>query len=341
MELHNLLIRIFSLLLVVAVCGPVGALSAQDTPLLVDPYEIQEFVNREHTSDLAGLWQLLAIPAELATLRWGDEESLAVPRSFTECRNCVAELKQLDPHDQSAAGVILKIYQPWGFCRFLLFSPAGPVEPGRKPQWRLLGYADHDYARYQMPEYRIARLGEQAYFVMTAQVMSGSGISLEYERWYAINPTGVREVLSIPVRGHECADALSLCRSFATEVIGATTDGSLVEVVFRVEYSGNYFLLDGRSFVDLPLFGKEQRVFYARTEPAGEFTPVDRGTKMNQDEIRLVYGIGELTCSDFLRFNSAELARLNAGDDAVIKTWLTRYLADCRQSADGMGRELP
>lgn len=308
----------------------------------IDPYEIYAFVNREHDPDLAALWQLLAIPAELAVFRWGDEESSGAPQLFTECRNCVAELDELKPHDQSSAGIIiLKIHQPWGFCRFLLCSPDGPVEPGRKPAWRLLGYADHDYARYQMPAYRMVRLGEQGYFVMTAQAVSGSGVSLEYERWYAINQTGMREVLSLPVRGHECVDAVSLCRNFTTEVSEATADGSRIEVVFRVEYSGNYFLVDGRSFVDLPLFCKEQRVFYAWTGPDGEFVPTEWGTEMNQDEVRLVYGIGKLTCADFLRLNTTELARLKAGDNEAGKAWLARYLADCRQPTEEMRKVLP
>lgn len=311
-------------------CG--GSSFAGSLP--VSPYNIQKYIKAGNSSYLRPIWRELGIPAELSTVypRVGIEPD--EPAIFDECEDCRAEMHPLTWRNRKDKPVALKIYQPWGFCRYLLFQRIHKAK-SKDAHWRFIGHADHDFARYNMPEHRTEMLGNGAYFVMTAKGMSGTGVSLEYERWYELTSDGMKEVLSLPLRGHECASATSLCRTFSAHVEKAKSNNLHVRIVFKIQYKGNRFLLDGKSFEDIFLFAEQKNAVYVRKKAGGDFTLSPFDSEITAEEIRQTYSIGELTCTDFLRFNNVPLRRLTAQPDDSRKLWLKRYLQECEPSAAG------
>ena len=310
-----------------------GHIYAQTAPVRVDPYEIRRCIAGNPDFDVAGLWQTLGISAKLDTVysRVGMEP--VAPATFDECKECEAEICPLAVEGDPDGEVVLTIRQRWGLCRFLLFRPIRSAAMGRS-EWRFIGHADHDFAPYDMPACRGETIGETRYLVMTAQAVSGTGVSLFYERWYEIAPSGMREVLTLPARGHECGDALSLCRTFQSHVMKEDSDDNRIRVDFRFAYSGDEFLIDGKAFAELELFVRQQRATYVRGGRSRDFSLSALESGISKDEIRTVCTIGGLTCGDFLRFNISEISLLASGDNSRIRAWLTKYLSNCEQTPE-------
>lgn len=299
----------------------------------VSPYKIQQYIAAGNSSELSPIWRELGIPAELSTVypRVGIEpDDHAI---FDECEDCRAEIHPLAWKNRKDRLVALKIYQPWGSCRFLIFQRIDKAKSKETP-WRLIGYADHDFARYDMPEHRTETLGNATYFVMTAQGFSGTGVSLYYERWYELFSDGMKEVLSLPSRGHECPGPTTLCRNFSARVEKAKSNNLRIRILYKAQYTGYRFLLDGQSFEDIYLFATRKNAVYVRDKAGNDFTLSTFESEMTAEEIRLTYGINGLTCEDFLRFNGAPIKRLTAQPDDR-KSWLKRYFQECEPSADG------
>jgi hypothetical protein len=105
--------------------------------------------------------------------------------------------------------------------------------------------------------------------------------------------------------------------------------------VFKIQYKGNRFLLDGKSFEDIFLFAEQKNAVYVRKKAGGDFTLSPFDSEITAEEIRQTYSIGELTRTDFLRFNNVPLRRLTAQPDDSRKLWLKRYLQECEPSAAG------
>jgi len=169
---------------------------------------------------------------------------------------------------------------------------------------------------------------------MTAQGASGTGVSLAYERRYEIASDRVREVLSLPAKGHECADASSLCRRFAARVVEADRGGNRIRVDFSVEYLGDRFLLDGRTFEEFPLFTLRRRAVYVREGPLRDYVLSPLESEITSEEVRRVHGIGDLACGDFIRLHHGDLERFAAEAGSDEKAWLKRYLSGCEPTPE-------
>ena len=311
-------------------CGSVSFAES----LSISPYKIQKYITAGNHSDISLIWRELGIPAELSTVYPRVGIVPDDPAIFDECEDCRAEIHPLTWKNRKDKLVALKIYQPWGFCRFLIFRPLQGSRAD-KPKWQFIGHADHDFARYDMPEHRTEKLGNGTYFVMTAQGLSGTGVSLQYERWYELSSDGMKEVLSLPVRGHECPGPTTLCRTFSARVDKAKSSNRRVRVLYKAQYTGYRFLLDGQSFEDIFLFATQKHAVYVRDKADNDFTLSPVESEMTAEEIRLTYSISGLTCEDFVRFNRAPLRKLTAQPDDSRKSWLKRYLQECERSADG------
>lgn len=296
--------------------------------LSVSPYKIQKYITTENHSELSPVWRELGIPAELSTVYPRVGIVLDDPAIFDKCEDCRTEIHPLTWKNSKDKLVALKIYQPWGLCRFLIFRPLRDSTTD-KLKWQFTGHADHDFARYQPPQHRTERLANGRYFVIKAQGVSGTGASLEYERWYEITPYGMKEVLSLPLRGHECADALSLCRTFSTRIEKNKCGNRHVRVLFRVQYTGNRFLLDGKSFDNILLFTKQKQAVYARSESGADFVLSAPDSTISPNEARAVYHIGALSCEDFIRFNHDDILKIASSPRFRARAWLTRYISGC------------
>ena len=322
----------FTGLLVIVCAG--NAFCAGGLPIQADPFEIRDRIAADPGFDVVALWRKLDISPELHTVYQRTGVQPESPAVFDACEDCAAEIHEAE-FGLLGTGIILKVCRPWGYCRFLVFLPLRD-EPAGRSRWRFIGHADHDFARYFIPEHRIETAGKATYLVMVAQGLTGTGASLDYERWYEVSAAGMNEVLSLPVRGHECPDDVSLCRSFqATVLPGRSTDRRL-EVAFTVTYRGSRFLLDGSSREEVRLFSRRQQAIFVREGPLRDFRLSSRESEsaITMDEIRSVFSVGTMTCNDFIRFNTEELTRLASGPDSESRDWVRAYLLSCEPTPE-------
>jgi hypothetical protein len=298
----------------------------------VDPIAVQSEIARNRDFDVASLWRALGIPAQLDTVYSKIHANDVSDATFGSCNGaCVAEITQANLDAGPDKDLILEIYQDDGPYRFLLFKP-NPSAP-RASAWQFIGHADHDFWRHYRPDYRTAVIGGKYYFLMSAEGTSGTGISLQYDRWYEVRQADMHEVLSLPAKGHECVTASSACREFASTVVSgtdsSTTQGDQFVVNFTVRYWGNQYLLDGTDG-DIPLFTRTQRGVYARPAGSEDYTLVAQGSNITPREVQTVFDPDNLTCRDFLAFNANDIAAIASGGDTPAKQWLSRYAADCK-----------
>lgn len=319
--------------LLVLVYGGI-ALCAGELPIQADPFEIRDRIAADPGFDVAALWRELGISTELHTVYERVGVQPESPAIFDACEDCAAEIHE-EEFGSLGTGIILKVCQQWGYCRFLVFLPLRDA-PADRSRWQFIGHADHDFARHFVPEHRIETTGETTYLVVVAQGLTGTGVSLDYERWYEVSAAGMNEVLSLPVRGHECPDDVSLCRSFEATVFPGRSTDRRVEVVFTVTYHGSRFLLDGSSREEVPLFSRRQQAIFVREGLLRDFTlaPRDPESAITMDEMRSVFNVGTMTCDDFIRFNTEELARLASGPDSESRDWLRAYLLSCEPTPE-------
>ena len=291
-----------------------------------DPKRIQERLRPEGTTDLSAMWSDLGLSSELDTVwdrvgaLWDDE-----PARFSECNECEAELFEVELNGEPGPESVLKIYEPYGRSRYLIFS----AETSER-RWRLLGHADHDFARYYTPEHSVETLGGRPYLVLRVQGISGTGVSQAFDRWYEVGDR-VTEVLSLPAKGHQCADGLSLCREWESRVIGRETEGGkdTVRVLFRIAYSGSRFLIDGAGEEAVDILETESTVYYSRASAGSPFVvDLDR-SEMSQRDLRMVFNIDALGDEDFLRIHRRDLERVIPGSGDETKAWLRRFLHRC------------
>src|SRR5688500_15597770 len=185
-------------LMVAAGVGTVYAQVPQENPIRpksTSPFEIARVVNqskrqwdRHHLQvgvDLRPTWKHLRIDATL----------------FSGCSgDCEAKLDRQELESTPGREVILALTQSYNFCRFLIFTRVRRTLTA-KPRWKLLGYIDHDFNRYQMARHRVARAFGRNWLVIRGQEGSGSGHYLYGETWFEVSNRGVRPVLNYPVDG--------------------------------------------------------------------------------------------------------------------------------------------
>jgi hypothetical protein len=168
---------------------------------------------------------------------------------------------------------------------------------------------------------------------MSAEGTSGTGISLQYDRWYEVRQSDMHEVLSLPAKGHECLTGRSLCREFASTVVSGTDNpgaqGDRFVVNFTVRYWGYQYLVDGTDG-EIPLFSRTQRAVYARPARSDDYALVAQGSDITAREIQTVFDPDNLTCRDFLTFNPDDISAVASRGDTPAKQWLSRYAAGCK-----------
>jgi hypothetical protein len=94
--------------------------------------------------------------------------------------------------------------------------------------------------------------------------------------------------------------------------------GDQFVVNFTVRYWGNQYLLDGTDG-DFPLFTRTQRAVYARQSGSADYALVAQGSNITPCEIETVFHPDNLTCRDFLTFNTVDIAAIASGSDTPAK----------------------
>lgn len=309
--------------LVGALMGASGIVRAARTSTpqaAVDPFALQQRINRRADVDVAAVWDSLGLPSRLDT---------ATAPVFTRCRECVATISREHLDADPAGQVVLHVCEPYGLCRFLFFQRHASA-------WKLIGHADHDISRHGLPTHEIRALRGRRFFVMHAEATYGTGISLWATRWFELAGTTVREVLVLPERGTVFLSARSPGRTFRTDVSDDMSDGDgdRLDVTFSVDYTADYALVDPAASETLPLFSRVAHATYARRHGQIAFSLDEQQSTITRAEIGAVFAPDDIGCADFLRFNGVELSALAARATGHTSAWLRQYLASCPSNAD-------
>src|SRR5262249_4101709 len=144
-----------------------------------------------------------------------------------------------------------------------------------------------------------------------------------------VGPSGLREVLSLPARGHETPMPPSLERHFESKVVGRV-DGAREErfvVDFMVHYTGWDTDRDQR----LALFSRAQRAVYIRQRGSANYSLMPQRSTITMREIQTVFNVDSLSCADFFAFNENSLSEVSSREKGVI----ARYGSDCDMVPQG------
>jgi hypothetical protein len=297
----------------------------------IDPFALQQRVAGRSDVDLASIWQSLGLSSRLDTIDARRSPAAAEAPQFTTCHiECVAEITRDNLDADPEPELILKICEPYGFCRFLFFK----ARRGAESSWILLGHADHDIARHDLPTYAVRTFGDTRFFVMNAEGAYGTGISFWYARWFEVATTGAREVLTLPDRGYVDLSSHGMGRQFRTDVSSYTLDaaGDRFDVTFIVDYAGDSALIDPAVSAPIPLLTRVQHGAYARAQQESLFTLDESGSTITAAEINSVFASDDVGCSDALRINESDLIPLATRANGRTAEWLRRYVTDCPAS---------
>jgi hypothetical protein len=301
------------------------------------PELIKAQLRPQGTTDLSAIWSDLSLSPELDTV-WrrvgGGGGDYGESARFAECHECKADLFKVELNGQPGLESVLKIYEEYGRCRYLIFEKDHSAEQGEH-RWKLLGHADHDFARYYSPGHSLKTLDGQPFLVLTVQGTSGTGVSQAFDRWYEVRDR-VTEVLSVPAKGHQCFDARSLCRSWESHVTGREMrDGKdTVRVRIRVSFSGDRYLIDETSYGDIPLLSTESTLYYSRDSIESPFV-LDAGqSPLSEQDLQMVFNVDTLSDEDFLRIYRNDLERVIPTWGAEKKAWVRQFLRNSKDTAE-------
>jgi len=342
--------RFFTLILVPHLVGLVLC-SAQATPRTrtnedgseprsESPYEIARIVHRasrswkeEHIEtkvDLSSTWKRLGIDA-------GD---------FEDCTYCEARLFRSDLDGKPGREAILKLTKSGDSCRYLIFRP-GLV----KRDWKLIGYIDHDFNRYQMAHHRIVRAFGRNWFVLYGQEGSGSGYYLYGETWFAVTRAGIRPILNYVVDGHTDPVMGGLKWELSARAVPSKSGADRrIRLLFEVRNLAHGF---GESHF-AKQFIVRRHADYAWDRKAGVFKTDPRSSTISEAEMNAVANTGEDPSEEgggtaigqstffsslkgfvgngfevFLRLNMRPLTTIAAGPDTPAREWLREFLGQC------------
>ncbi len=299
-----------------------------DLPDSLDPYSIKRYIDEHHSIDAGLLWQKLGIRAEMQTVysRIGFDPLDIESAIFESCGNSTAEISRLELDGNPGKEVLLKVYQGWGLTRYLIFKS---VKVGKSVSWKLLGHADHDFARYYMPHHRVVKMDGKIWLVVTGQGISGTCVSLSYDRWYEVDAEGVREVLSLPAKGHECTTTGYPEREFSSRVLEYRRNkkDERITVLFSIRQGAEM-----RSGPQINLGTRKQNAVYILRQ--GAFELEESSSEITLEDIRTAYNVGTFGDEDFLKFNFANLKKIASEGRRAHKEWLREFLEDCSDTPE-------
>lgn len=278
------------------------------------------------------------------------------PNLFAGCSgDCEAKLDRQELDSTPGREVVLKLTQSYNFCRYLIFTRVRRT-PAARPRWKLLGYIDHDFNRYQMARHRILSVDGQNFLVIRGQEGSGSGFALYGETWYQVREHGLKPVLYYPVEGNTYPWPSGLGRKFNAQVSPHTGGNNQVTVHYTVSYTTLNYV---RSKFE-KLLVNQHRAQYKWDKQSGTFVFKPAQSNISEAEIYAIANIqseeqpepgtkiGNTTFYSmseakafvgggyevFLKYNSKRLLKIAVGRNVERKQWLKQFLDECEDMAE-------
>lgn len=316
-------------------------------PKSTSPFEIARVVNQSTQQwnrhrlrvdvDLRPTWKHLGIDPSLFAGCMGD---------------CQARLDRNELDATPGREVILKFTKSYDFCRYLIFTRVRRT-PTARPRWKLLGYIDHDFNRYQMARHRVARAFGRNWLVIRGQEGSGSGYYLYGETWFEVSNRGVRPVLNYPVDGHTDPVVAGLkweLKGRATALTNGHKRQAIIRFNFNVLYTANGF---GDSQFTRRFLNRRHADYVWHRE-SRQFVFAGDGSTISEAEMQVIAsGASEPSMEDegvkagestffssvkgfvgsgfemFLKLNVHRLTKIAWGHNNQAKEWLGEFLKEC------------
>lgn len=308
----------------------------QDTPesssiglQALSPYEIATLI-ADRPWSLEDIWNQLGIHSLHLGYEKISTSQLPQPDSFLTSR--IVDVKTYTDELDGEPGneVLLRVSDKSSEeCRYVLFKPL--KHRAGKPRWKLLGYIDHDFGRYQMPEHSIVDSGGRKWLKVTVQMGSGSGYALYYNRLFSVDQTGLQELLQFPSEGVTVLGCDNhLVREFKTRLVRCELSGATTTVIidFLATYSVNS---DGN---EVELWKKKQKAMY-QTDPISQKLTLDPSqSDFGEEELKAMYDEDGISQKDFILYNLGELSRIALETENPRKNWLRLFLDEVDQSPE-------
>lgn len=308
---------------------------AKEVPVTsLSPYEIASLIAENPAIDLKDTWNQLGIKS----VNFGDgrnssaeEQGDEINRFLSKCNNCDVETYSSDLDEEPGKEVLLKVSDLLAeSCRYLIFKQL--KQSNGKPEWRVLGYIDHGFSRYRMPEHSIHFDDGRNWLVVKVQQGSGSGFAEYDDRLFQVNSTGLNEILRFPSEGHVATCCSSPTREFTTQIRKCETKSGVT--VVELEFSVTYSAFSDVGYVHL--WQKNQKATYKKDLSSER--PVLDATKsdLSDKEINAIYAGEGLSDEDFIKYNFEELSKIAQGREDSRKDWLRLFL---KQGDGSRGKE--
>jgi hypothetical protein len=342
------LIGLFTVQAITGQAQPVDAVNVIQ-PKSTSPFEIARVINQsermwsrhhnEFNVDLTRVWEQMGID----------------PGDFGECRgDCQATIFRNELEPTPGREVILKLTRSYDFCRYLIFSRAKDT-PGARSRWKLRGYIDHDFNRYQMARHRVVHAFGKHWLVIRGQEGSGSGYSLYGETWFEVDKKGVRPVLHYSVDGVTDPGMTGLKWELEGRAVAWTNSRSR-EPIVRLNFAVVYTARGTEDSDFTRRFVNRRNAYYVWNGRAREFVFAPDGSTISEHEMNLIANaeteseaaeegvkLGQNTFFSspkgfvgsgfemFLRLNVRELMKIARGSNSRGKDWLREFV---KQSDD-------
>lgn len=293
-------------------------------PKSLSPYDIASFIYNNPQSDLNVVWQKLNITGKFNSLpNWEKNESF-----LETCSGCEAETFNYNLDDEPGNEVLLRISDnSQESCRYLLFKPIDSVGNS----WKLLGFTDHDFGRYQMPQHSFLLSGGKSFLVVQAQVQSGAGVAQYNDRLFTVQKGKLIELMDYTADGHQSNFSYQGVREFSGRVNDCKIENGKAQI--EIEFTVNYTGWNEKSESDFLLWRKKQKVVYIKSLNSKQKRIDSVKSDINQKEIDTIYNVDSLTDEDVLKYNFEELKTI-AQEKGKRNQWLREFLSHCENSKE-------
>ena len=298
------------------------------------PYEIERSIRVNPEANLKEVWEYWGVDTEVKSF-WGGTNNKFLSHGSAWCE---AETYEYDLDGDLEAETLLHIQDgSQESSRFMVFKR--DRETNETLKWKLLGYIDHDFCKYQLPTHKVYISGGKTWLVVShLQAASGTGIALYFDRVFEIDSRGLTEVLIYMSDGH--VDGGSGYPRW--DISAAITNyqkrngAEFMTVVYKVSYSA----FDYKDESHFSLWSKTQRAIYRRDNTSGTFILDTSKSDVTTREIKVVYretkSLAEdepvYTEKDFFLYNHDELMSIAKGADSRKKEWLRNFLESCESA---------
>lgn len=290
-------------------------------PESLSPYDIESFINNNPQAELENIWQKLNISGKFNSLPdWEKNESF-----LGICSGCVAETFNYDLDDEPGGEVFLRIPDnSQESCRYLIFKYI--EAKSKNDSWKLIGFIDHDFGRYRMPQHSFLLSGGKSFLVVTVQTQSGSGVAHYTDRLFTLHQGKLIEFLDYPADGHQSNLSYQGVREFSGRVSNCKIGNKTAQI--EVEFTVNYSSWDEKTNSDFLLWSKKQKAVYIKSLNSKQKKLDSSKSDLTQKEIDTIYNIDTSTDEDILKYNFEELKTI-AHEKGKRNQWLREFLHHC------------